>query len=135
VEAAWADAVHGTVLEAVQVRWRRSRDELRCLDCARDYAGEPVTRCPRWRRARGRTRGRDQREVGLMCLGDVGRLTETWSEGGLPMGRVRTGPLEHEGQVVCLMYVPEAVTGQRVLVHLGYAVEIVEPPPEHEDLG
>jgi hydrogenase expression/formation protein HypC len=62
-----------------------------------------------------------------MCLGDIGRLTETWSEGGLPMGRVRTDAGDGNGdQVVCLMYVPDATEGQRVLVHLGFAVEVIE---------
>jgi hydrogenase maturation factor len=34
---------------------------------------------------------------------------------------------ENAGDVVCLMYVPDAAPGQAVLVHLGFVMEIVDP--------
>jgi Zn finger protein HypA/HybF involved in hydrogenase expression len=46
VESAWDEAVRGTTLERAPVRWRRASDTLRCLDCADEYPGEPLTRCP-----------------------------------------------------------------------------------------
>jgi hydrogenase maturation factor len=65
-----------------------------------------------------------------MCVANARVLTEVWDEGGLPMGRVRSataGVDENAGDVVCLMYVPEAAPGQAVLVHLGFVMEIVDP--------
>ena len=56
----------------------------------------------------------------LMCLGTVGAIEELWSEGGLPMGRVA-------GRPVCLAYTPEAAVGDAVLIHLGFALEVLDP--------
>jgi len=53
-----------------------------------------------------------------MCLGSLGVIARTWDEGGLAMASV-------EGQAVCLMYTPEASVGDTVLIHLGFAVEVV----------
>lgn len=57
-----------------------------------------------------------------MCLGAISTVTETWDEGGLAMARV-----EGAEEPVCLMYVPEAAVGDPVLVHLGFAVRILDP--------
>jgi Zn finger protein HypA/HybF involved in hydrogenase expression len=46
-EAAWTDAVRGTVLDGAPVRWRQAGDTLRCLACACEYGGAALTRCPR----------------------------------------------------------------------------------------
>lgn len=54
-----------------------------------------------------------------MCLGDLGTVERTWDEGGLPMAQIN-------GEPVCLMYTPDAKTGDSVLVNLGYAVEILD---------
>jgi len=56
-----------------------------------------------------------------MCLGMVVRLEETWDTGGIPMGRT-----ERSDDAVCLAYVPEATAGDHVLVHLGFALEVLE---------
>jgi hydrogenase expression/formation protein HypC len=61
-----------------------------------------------------------------MCIGGTGRLVETWDEGGMPMGRVRVGSADGGEEVVCLMYVPGAEAGQDVVVHLGFAVEVLD---------
>lgn len=55
-----------------------------------------------------------------MCLGMVVRLEETWDSAGIPMGRT-----ERSEDAVCLAYVPEAAAGDHVLVHLGFAVEVL----------
>lgn len=54
-----------------------------------------------------------------MCLGALGIIEHIWDEGGLPMASVN-------GEPVCLMYTPEAGTGDSVIVHLGYVVEIID---------
>lgn len=54
-----------------------------------------------------------------MCLGAVGALEERWDEGGLPMGSV-------DGQPVCLVYTPEAVVGDMMLIHSGYSLEVLD---------
>ncbi len=54
-----------------------------------------------------------------MCLGVIGVIRETWDEGGMPMASV-------EGRPVCLVYTPEAAIGDTVLVHLGFAVEVLD---------
>jgi len=53
-----------------------------------------------------------------MCLGSLGVIARTWDEGGLAMASV-------EDRSVCLMYTPEASVGDTVLIHLGFAVEVV----------
>ena len=55
-----------------------------------------------------------------MCLGIPGRiLSLEEDEAGLPVGRV-----DFSGAVksVCLAYVPEAVPGDYVIVHVGFAI-------------
>ncbi|MDH3499182.1 MAG: HypC/HybG/HupF family hydrogenase formation chaperone [Acidimicrobiia bacterium] len=54
-----------------------------------------------------------------MCLGAIGVIHDTWDEGGVAMASVA-------GEPVCLMYTPEAKTGDSVLVHLGFAIEILD---------
>lgn len=54
-----------------------------------------------------------------MCLGVIGVIHETWDEGGIGMASVA-------GEPVCLIYTPEAGPGDSVLVHLGFAVEILD---------
>lgn len=55
-----------------------------------------------------------------MCFGTVARLEATWDSGGIPMGRT-----ERTVDSICLAYVPEAAPGDHVLVHLGFAVEVL----------
>ena len=54
-----------------------------------------------------------------MCLGALGVVERTWSEGGIAMASV-------QGKPVCLMYTPTAAKGDAVLVHMGYAMEILD---------
>jgi hydrogenase expression/formation protein HypC len=55
-----------------------------------------------------------------MCLGAIGAIEATWREGGVPMASVA-------GRPTCLLYTPEAEVGDTVLVHVGFAVEILDP--------
>jgi hydrogenase expression/formation protein HypC len=59
-----------------------------------------------------------------MCLGIPGRITQTWqaAETNLPMGQVDFGGARKE---VCLSFVPEAKVGDYVIVHVGFAISLV----------
>lgn len=57
-----------------------------------------------------------------MCLAIPGRITERYKEDGLPMARV-----DYAGAVAaaCLSYTPEAQVGDYVLVHAGFALQLL----------
>jgi hydrogenase expression/formation protein HypC len=59
-----------------------------------------------------------------MCLGVPGRII-TMDDGadGLAMGRVSFGGIVKE---VCLACVPEATIGDYVIVHVGFAITLVD---------
>lgn len=59
-----------------------------------------------------------------MCLGAIGKVTSRWDEAELPMATVEYPSRE---ETVCLAYVPETKVGDLVLVHIGFAVEVLEP--------
>jgi hydrogenase expression/formation protein HypC len=58
-----------------------------------------------------------------MCLAVPGKIVQCYEEGGLPMGKV-----DFDGTAInaCLVYVPEAKEGQFVIVHAGFALNIVD---------
>ncbi len=58
-----------------------------------------------------------------MCLGIPGKITEVHELNGLRMGRVDYGGIVKE---VCLTYVPEAQVGQYVIVHVGFAISVLD---------
>jgi hypothetical protein len=55
-----------------------------------------------------------------MCVGSIGRLAETWDEGGVRVGRMV------DGCVVSLSFVPDAEPGADLLLHLGIPVEVLD---------
>lgn len=56
-----------------------------------------------------------------MCLGIPGQVLSI--EGGsLPSGRVAFGGIQKD---VCLAYVPEVRVGDYVIVHVGFAISVV----------
>lgn len=62
-----------------------------------------------------------------MCLAIPGRVTTIEGDDPLTrMGKVNFGAIVKEA---CLAYVPEAKIGDYVLVHVGFALQIVD---EHE---
>ena len=65
-----------------------------------------------------------------MCLGSIVRLEETWEAGGMAMGYAG-----RRDDAVCLAYVPEAVAGDYLLVHLGFALEILGPETAAEAIA
>ena len=54
-----------------------------------------------------------------MCLGVPARVVSVADEDGVRMGRVDFGGVARK---VCLEHVPEAVVGDYVLVHVGFAL-------------
>lgn len=58
-----------------------------------------------------------------MCLAVPGQVIEIYQENGLPMGRI-----DYAGVVgaACLAYTPEAVEGSWVIVHAGFALQVLD---------
>lgn len=66
-----------------------------------------------------------------VCLGIPGKVTEVYDSGGLKMGRVDFGGAARE---VCLEYVPEVDVGQYVVVHVGFAINVLDEQEAQETL-
>ena len=59
-----------------------------------------------------------------MCLAIPGKLLEITDDGhGVRMGRANFGGIVKQ---VCLEYTPEVVTGDYILVHVGFALSKVD---------
>jgi hydrogenase expression/formation protein HypC len=58
-----------------------------------------------------------------MCLGIPGRVTETYREHDVLMGKVAFGGVAKR---VCLEHVPETQVGDYVLVHVGFALQRID---------
>lgn len=58
-----------------------------------------------------------------MCLAVPGRIEDVRVEDGVPMGRVAFSGVLRK---VCLAHVPEAVVGDYVLVHVGFALSRID---------
>lgn len=66
-----------------------------------------------------------------MCLGIPGKITEIKQEASPLMGMVDFGGISRE---VCLDYVPEAQVGQYVLIHVGFAISLMDEEEAQETL-
>ena len=58
-----------------------------------------------------------------MCLGIPGKVIEISDEGELRMARVDFGGVRKEA---CLAYVPEVQVGDYVIVHVGFAISVLD---------
>jgi hydrogenase expression/formation protein HypC len=58
-----------------------------------------------------------------MCLAIPGKVTETFDQAGMLMGKVQFGGIVREA---CLEYVPETQIGDYVLVHVGFAISRID---------
>ena len=58
-----------------------------------------------------------------MCLAVPGKVVEITGEGSLRMGRVDFAGVQRQA---CLAYVPEVQLGDYVLVHVGFAISVVD---------
>lgn len=66
-----------------------------------------------------------------MCLGVPGKVNEIYEANGLKMGKVDFGGVKRE---VCLEYVPEVKIGQYVIVHVGFAINMMSEEEAEETL-
>ncbi len=66
-----------------------------------------------------------------MCLGIPGKVTEVYESSGLKMGRVDFGGASRE---ICLEYVPDTEVGQYVVVHVGFAINVLDEQEAMETL-
>lgn len=58
-----------------------------------------------------------------MCLGVPGRVIEVFEEEGLRMGTVDFGGIKRKA---CLEYAPEVDVGHFVVIHVGFAISVVD---------
>jgi hydrogenase expression/formation protein HypC len=58
-----------------------------------------------------------------VCLGVPGRVLQTTDVAGVLMGKVDFGGVTRD---VCLAYVPEVRVGDYVIVHVGFAISLVD---------
>lgn len=66
-----------------------------------------------------------------MCLAIPGRVEEITSDGVVRMGRVNFGGVVKR---VCLDYVPEIAVGEYAIVHVGFAISIIDEKTAQETL-
>lgn len=66
-----------------------------------------------------------------MCLGIPGRIVETYDAAGFRMGKVDFGGILKEA---CLEYVPEAMPGDYVIIHAGFAISRLDEEEAQETL-
>lgn len=67
-----------------------------------------------------------------MCLGVPGKIVEIHERDGLKMADVDFGGVVRE---VCLDYVPEARIGDYCLVHVGFALNLLDEAEAQETLA
>ena len=58
-----------------------------------------------------------------MCLAIPGRIVEIYAEQGLWMGKLDFGGTIRK---CCLQYIPNAMVGDYALVHVGFALSIID---------
>ena len=66
-----------------------------------------------------------------MCLGVPGKIIDIYESGGLKMGKVDFGGVTKE---VCLAYVPEAKVGDYNVIHVGFALNLLNEEEAMETL-
>lgn len=67
-----------------------------------------------------------------MCLAVPGRVTSVTYRDGVAMAQVDFGGVSKE---VCLAYVPEAEVGNYVIVHVGFAIQLLDERSALETLA
>jgi len=58
-----------------------------------------------------------------MCLGIPGKIIEIYQKDDLRMGRLDFGGIVKEA---CLAYTPEATVGDYALIHVGFAISLMD---------
>ena len=66
-----------------------------------------------------------------MCLAIPGKIGEIFERDGLKMAKVDYGGIFRE---TCLEYVPEALVGEYCVVHVGFAISLLDEAEAMESL-
>ena len=67
-----------------------------------------------------------------MCLGVPGKVTEIYDAGGIKMAKVDFGGVVREA---CLEVVPEVEVGQYVIIHVGFAISVLDEEEAQKSLA
>jgi hydrogenase expression/formation protein HypC len=67
-----------------------------------------------------------------MCLAVPGKIIEIYEQSGLLMGKIDFGGVVRE---VCLTYVPEAKIGDYTIIHVGFALNLIDEKEALETLA
>ena len=66
-----------------------------------------------------------------MCLAVPGKIIEIYQNAGLMMGKIDFGGVTREA---CLAYVPEAKVGDYAIIHVGFALNLLDEAEALETL-
>ena len=66
-----------------------------------------------------------------MCLGIPGKITEIYENDSLKMAKIDFGGIIKEA---CLAYTPEARVGDYALIHVGFAISLMDEEQARETL-
>jgi hydrogenase expression/formation protein HypC len=66
-----------------------------------------------------------------MCLAVPGKIIEIYESNGLKMGKIDFGGVTREA---CLAYVPEAKVGDYSVIHVGFALNLLDEAEAQETL-
>lgn len=66
-----------------------------------------------------------------MCLGIPGKIIEIYERNDFQMGKIDFGGVIKE---ICLAYVPEAKVGDYALIHVGFAISLMDEDEAVETL-
>ncbi|MBN1680005.1 MAG: HypC/HybG/HupF family hydrogenase formation chaperone [Anaerolineae bacterium] len=58
-----------------------------------------------------------------MCLGIPGKVVDIYEQNGLKMGKIDFGGIVKEA---CLAYVPDVTIGDYTIIHVGFALNIID---------
>lgn len=67
-----------------------------------------------------------------MCLAVPGKILEIYEFNGLLMGKIDFGGVTREA---CLTYVPEAKVGDFTIIHVGFALNLIDEAEALETLS
>ncbi|MEJ2412521.1 MAG: HypC/HybG/HupF family hydrogenase formation chaperone [Anaerolineales bacterium] len=67
-----------------------------------------------------------------MCLGVPGKVIELYDAGGIKMAKVDFGGVVREA---CLEVVPEVEIGQYVIIHVGFAISVLDEDEAQKSLA
>ena len=66
-----------------------------------------------------------------MCLAIPGKITEIYQKDTLRMAKIDFGGIAKE---ICLAYTPEAKVGDYALIHVGFAISLMDEEEAQETL-